>query len=321
MKKIAKLLFFTMLFSQLFGFNNIQAAYSFSSQGYDDILSAASSYYQGTGLTRNELAALMLSVTWPETTGGSETAPSPMTLSRGDNSSGLWSFNSKSSSNTTRRAFWHPGIGVFQLDSAGIGANLGVHSRINTSEASPIAAQEISKKYKDSRGSTKAAKRADAWRAWYACRDGSCETIFNTIYDSSKDTITITRNSSVTRTGGMVQKTCSYIWDQRTTFTCYEIDPSKAQGFTGWRAWTPLDGSLTGNTSPITMSFISFVRNSREERHWLKEVTRYSTDIDANRSLGQNERNSINWFRARSICVSGYCGDGPQPESDVDLKD
>jgi len=320
MKKVALIISFALMSTLLFGFNDIQAAYSFSSQGYDDILSAASSYYQGTGLTRNELAALMLSVTWPETTGGSQTSPSPMTLSRGDNSSGLWSFKNKSSSNTTRRAFWHPGIGVFQLDSAGIGKDLGIHSRINTSEAAPIAAQEISKKYRDSKGSTKAAKRADAWYAWYACRDGSCESIFNSIYDSTKDTISITRDSNVTRTGGMVQKTCSYIWDQRNTFTCYEIDPNKAQGFTGWREWTPLDGSLTGNTSPISLSFISFVRDGREERHWLKENTKYTIDVNANRTLGNNARTSLTWYSVRSICVGGYCGEGPYPENQNNLK-
>ena len=40
-----------------------------------------------------------------------------MTLSRWDTQSSLWAFGNKST--PYQRAFWHPGVGMWQFDSAG----------------------------------------------------------------------------------------------------------------------------------------------------------------------------------------------------------
>ena len=61
-----------------------------------------------------------------------ETAPSPMTLSRWDEWSGRWSGSNNLNANyglyafrdpntPYKRAYWTPGVGIFQYDVAGVG--------------------------------------------------------------------------------------------------------------------------------------------------------------------------------------------------------
>lgn len=311
MKKI-KILFINSIltFLVVFCFNPFNAeAYSFSSSGYTAVENAASIYYSGSGLTRNELVALMLSVTWPETGANNTGTPSPMTLSRADNSSGLWSFKNKTSTNKEKRAFWHPGIGVFQLDSAGMGAQLGIHERINIATAAPVVANHIVTKYKKNPSNTKQSRRAEAWAQWYACNNNKCENIFNSIYNSTTDKVTVTKDTSVSSTGGMITRSCNIIGSS-ATFSCYEINPANAQGYTYFSSFTP-EGSLTSSTSPLTSPLITFVLNGSEERYWFKERTGYSRDIRASRPISQNARTYLTWRDLRDICVSGSCGSGP----------
>ena len=103
------------------------AARSFGDHPLSDVLHWAAQERR-CGLTTNKLAALMLAPTYPETGAPASRAPSPMTLSRWDNQAGLHSFRTVAGQ---RKAFWHPGVGLWQFDSAGLGAPFSAAQRIN----------------------------------------------------------------------------------------------------------------------------------------------------------------------------------------------
>ena len=94
------------------------AGRTFGDDPLDDVLHWAAEERR-CGLTTNKLAALMLAPTYPETGTPTGQAPAPMTLSRWDNQAGLHSFATVAGQ---PRAFWHPGVGMWQFDSAGLGA-------------------------------------------------------------------------------------------------------------------------------------------------------------------------------------------------------
>lgn len=148
---IASLIVFTLGLLQI----NSVSAYSygkFGSTPYSDVYSAAGNSYSGSGLTQKALTAMMLAVTWGETTGDDITkTPSPMTLGRADGTyANLWSFANHSTTYKYVRAHWNPGAGIFQLDSAGLGADIGLKEAIYTNTAAAIVAAKIASVYKSS---------------------------------------------------------------------------------------------------------------------------------------------------------------------------
>ncbi|MBX3287147.1 MAG: hypothetical protein KF703_17500, partial [Actinobacteria bacterium] len=87
------------------------------------------------GLSAPGLTALVVSPIFKESSAATRptSAPSPMTLSRYDEWNGVMSTTTNVSANyglyafrdpytAYTRAYWHPGIGIFQYDSAGVGA-------------------------------------------------------------------------------------------------------------------------------------------------------------------------------------------------------
>lgn len=301
MRKNSRIVTILLMLTLLLGASQVSAAgWPFGSVPLDDVLSNAGSKISSgavADLSKNELTAMALAITWTEVTGNTQNTPSPMTLSRWDGSySRLWSFSDKSTSNPYIRSHFNPGIGLWQLDSAGIGKDIGVHQAINTQTSSSIALNEIIRRWKNATG-TKKQRRAAAWGAWYGCgSDGSkCETIFNQIYNSSTDTLTVTRDNSVSRTGGMVTKSCKYNWSGSTYFTCYLVDPSQAQGYTGSWYYT-LNGNPSTGLSPVPLPFYTYIENSKEHRHWLITKTGYAKNVYATRSLGYNARSDVSWY-------------------------
>jgi hypothetical protein len=134
-------------------------------------------------LDQMELATLMIAPPYPETGAGSSYAPSPMTLSRSDDQDGLHSFENRSS---YQDAFWHPGVGMWQLDSAGLGAWMPANDRISSWSSANKIGQHIADKYCQARnwGWSKAAARDWAWKDWHACGSGICETFFQDHYSA-----------------------------------------------------------------------------------------------------------------------------------------
>ncbi|OWY59389.1 hypothetical protein B7486_74830, partial [cyanobacterium TDX16] len=189
----------------------------------------------------------------------------------------LYAFSNPSTS--YRRAFWHPGVGMWQFDSAGGGSSWGLataaqHISTAAQSGSGFAAGEMARRYCAASG-TGVQRRAAAWSPWNACRSGGCETVFAEIYNGQTGQLrNLVGEPSVTRYGGMETRLCSR--GTGPTFTCYRVDPARAQGASGW-------ASPTWGRSPVTAPFYVYRDGSYEVRVWLKEDTGYSIDIAATR--------------------------------------
>jgi|GEM_PF-627770 len=265
-----------------------------------DVITAASNNNSNTGLSTNHLAAIILSVTWPEVTGNNRTlTPSPMTVGRADTGhSRLYPFQNTSPNGPYARAFWNTGIGVFQIDSTGLGSNVAFHNRVLTNTASQVVAASIASRYRSASG-TAAQKRRAAWSQWYACGSNAvnCESHYNAIYSSSNDIISLSRDNTVARGGGMVSRTCYNTSNPNNTWPCYKWNANQAQGYTGSWRYAPLNGS--SSLLPVPLPFYTYSStaggNTVEYRHWLTADTGYSTSLYGSRLFGTNARNSVNW--------------------------
>ncbi len=249
----------------------------------------------GCGLTRDRLAALMLAPIWPETGAPTTQAPGPMTLSRWDTATGLYSFSNPSS---YVDAFWHPGVGMWQFDSAG-GWGMSAADRIDVWTAASFASDVMANRYCTN------SSRSYVWMPWHGCNSGVCETIYKEIYQGGR-LVGLDRVASVTSSGGMEQRSCSV--GGGAAFACWYVDPSRAQGANGWTvpAW---------GAAPVSDPFYVFTSGSKEERHWLRSHSGYPVDISATRSLGSNARTSLTWSTSSELCdetsQTGSCSATP----------
>jgi hypothetical protein len=259
---------------------------AYGSEPIDDVLHWANQY-ASCGLTGNKLAAMMVVPTFTES-GAATTpteAPSPMTLSRWDTQSALWAFGNKST--PYQRAFWHPGVGMWQFDSAG-GWNLSAGTMINSFTAAEQAAKVMSSRYCASTGTTDLAKIRYAWGPWYACAasaETTCIGIFNEIFDGTD--IWVNRAYGVHRLGGAEEHSC--VVAGVGVVTCYRIDPARAEGN---RSFTSSSPSIP---TPITAPFYSWVAAGREYRTWLSSDTGYGATVTASKPITANARTSLTW--------------------------
>ncbi len=251
---------------------------AFGRDPLDDVLHWATEEAR-CGLTPNQLAALVLAPTYPETGTPVGATPSPMTLSRWDNQIGLHSFR------TVRgqpRAFWHPGIGAWQFDSAGMGARLTAAQAIDTNVAAAHTARAIAARWCAN------PTLAHVWAPWYGCAGRACHKTYYTIYRRKTDRlVAVTPDLDVQARGGMQRRTCIGP-ARRVAFTCWRVDPSRAQGHAAFAA--PRYGP-----APISAPFYVYAANGREYRHWLRADTGYGRGVWASRPLGANARTGLTW--------------------------
>lgn len=266
----------------------------FGQSPYEQVVLAAAGVQRSCSISNNGLAALVFAVTWPETGAGTG-PPSPMTLSRYDNQSGLYFEGNRNT--PYRRAFWHPGVGMWQFDSAGLGAPRYAAHYISAAGGAPAAAGAMASRYCSAVGQGKsgAAARAAAWAPWHACRQGQCETIFNQILANGQ-LRNISGTSAVSLRGGMVSRLCGRRGSTQVFSPCFYVDPARAEG----QAWWANPGS---GQSPITAPFYVFETGGYEYRVWLRQDTGYPFDIEAARPLGQNARSALRWNRSTGLCA------------------
>jgi hypothetical protein len=268
-----------------------EATRSFGATPLDDVLYWAG-HEKRCGLSTHELAALMLAPTFPETGAPSSASPAPMTMSRWDNQSGLHSFGSRAA---YKNAFWHPGVGPWQFDSAGLGSYHGANGRIDTFVSAAHAAATMATRWCASSGAT-SSRLSYVWAPWFGCGPSTCHTIFAQIYDGST-LIDIDGQAEVTSTGGMQETSCTGP-GQGATFTCWRVDPSRAEGHSAFTA------SGFG-PAPITAPFYVYTAGGYEYRHWLRADTGYDTGVWATRPLGANARSGITWHSGESLTDVG----------------
>lgn len=277
------------------------ADHGFGANPMDSVIAQAGDANRCAALSKNHLAAMMMSPTWEEAAASSY-SPSPMTMSRYDRQQNLYSFGTVGDH---ERAFWHPGVGMWQLDDAGLGAFMSANQRVNTPSAANKAANTMASRFCSASGSN-AERRAYAWSPWYACSDGSCEPRFNHIYCSGTDTVcNIDRNPNVSNDGGMQIRTCRFEGNITDSFTCWFLHIAGAEGYTDlWQA-EPKTGS--SSISPLSYAFYTWQKRApdpdKDVRAWIRDDTGYQIgEIRAKRTDGTNSRTGLNW----SDVPSGY---------------
>ncbi len=266
----------------------------------DIIAAAKTSARPDCGLSGDRLAAMMLAPVFHETGAvwSRTTSPSPMTMSRWDNQTGLYAFGDRAT--TYRRAFWHPGMGMWQFDSAG-GWDLTAAGAISTESSAATAASVMASRFCSSSGDA-VTRMKYAWSPWYACVSGStnvCVDRFNEMYVGGVFT-NITRDPRVGRLGGMIPTTCRI--GGTTEVACHRVDAARAEGWNSWAA----DGA---GPTPLSAAFYVFAINGIEYRYWLAIDTGYDATIVASKPVRANARTSLTWAKVTGstlLCDVGY---------------
>ncbi len=326
---------------------NADPARYFGNGPWSAITSVANTATKCTGLDRYELQAMMVAPVFKESSGGTSasSAPAPMTLSRYDEWSGTKAGDTNVNANyglyafrdpytPYKRAFWHPGIGIWQYDSAGVGAPFTAAERMDTASVSTDVASGMRDAWCDpsawiNHGApyTDAERRAAAWAPWWYTDNGGCPLCEQAYADMTPNAST--RFSNITlvpmaAAGGAVLHSCT-LTGFAGTFPCWYIDPSRAEGASWWASLTPLDGgSPTVQPTPIADPFYVIKRAGLEQRYWLRADTGYTVDLSGTRVLGKNARpktnqsgSGVSWSNGAGLCDltanRGDCGPGKPP--------
>lgn len=269
----------------------------------------------GCSLSAVELAAMMMAPTYFEAGG---TVPSPMTLSRWDNVSvrasnaNLFAFGQTTGAYVN--AFFSPGIGLWQFDSAGRW-DLTAADAIDSVTAANTAAATIAYRWcnaPDNRLASPELRRDYVWKPWFGCSSNSnCETRFNQLVTAGS--LNTAQDLGVDRFGGMQRRTCD-IAGIGTGLTCWYVNPANAQGSTGWKGLT-YDPTRPNFVTPLPKPFYVVRANSREYRFWIKADTGFDIGITASKLVTSDARTSLVWERQANLCDTtvyrGECGGAP----------
>lgn len=255
------------------------------------------------GLTSLELAVMMMAPTYFEAGG---TVPSPMTLSRWDSvnvrasNANLFAFSQTTGPYVN--AFFSPGIGLWQFDSAGQW-DLTAADAIDAVTASNAAASTIAYRWcnaPDSRKVTPQSRRAYAWLPWFGCSSttGNCETRFQQLI--LEGAINSAQDLGVDTSGGMSSRTCDVV-GLGSNLPCWYVNPANAQGSKGWTSLT-YDPARPDFVTPLPKPFYVVRANGREYRIWLKADTGYDIGITASHPVREDARTSLVWERQANLC-------------------
>lgn len=316
--------FLTLIFAAAWTFAATAAPLPFGSDPLQDVKDAAASVLALNAgnancpqpPTKNQLAALTLSVTWHESTGEGHT-PSPMTLGRHDNDADF--YYNRSKTGPYRRAFWHPGVGAWQLDDGGLGKSTG-YGRFGTKESSLVAAAQIYRLFCANPGDEN-----DQWQMvlgdWIAScpkNNFQCARIYSKIYQGDQ-IVNVEPDVTTHSWGGTIPGTCK-LQGKTGKFPCYFVDPANAEPIGDVR-WTTSPSPAAD--PPLALPFYVYtqVKNkvTYEVRHWMSLDTGYGFDISAWRVLsdedgkGQNSRGGLKWLNTQ-LCdvtsdstIKGHC--------------
>ncbi|MEV0058161.1 hypothetical protein AB0H34_47730 [Saccharopolyspora shandongensis] len=261
----------------------------FGTEPYEAVSAAAKEAAGAADCTISAEAAtnLALSTTWPEVAGSGK-APSPMTLSRYDDQTSLADPEQRA-----KGLFFNPGVGIWQLDSAGLGAKETAATAIDSVGAAQKMVPYMVGKFCGAinGGSSTARARATAWKDWHACDAGACETIYQRLESGG-----VTKDASVTRYGGAQPRDCTY---EGTKYDCLYVDPGEAEGE---KAWTAPDFGPAPVPAPFYVFTYAKGGKDYEVRYWRKADSGADTDVSASRELGVNARTKLSWAAETSLC-------------------
>ena len=278
------------------------------------------------------LIAMVLAPVFKESSAATSpsTAPSPMTLSRYDewngvfstsmgtpeNNYGLYAFRQPST--PYKRAFWHPGLGIWQYDTAGLGAPLTTIEAMDVRIVAGAVATLMANKYCNPSSTqvghgapyTAQERRYSAWGDWgYPCT--LCEEFYQEMVAGEPNFANLNLVDGIGPLGGVSPRTC-ILNGVPGTMPCWYVKPQVGtiQGATAWATLTPLDGgSTTTAPTPISHPFYVIDRGATEERHWMRQDTGYGIDIRASRTIGRDARprstqsgSGLTWSNSSALC-------------------
>jgi hypothetical protein len=306
----------------------------FGRGAYDGIRAAVAATPRTCELSDDALTALVMAPIFKEVSMAEtpEAVPSPMTLSRWDEWSGTASGSDNLDANyglyafrdpgtPYKRAYWTPGIGIFQYDEAGVGAGFTAADRMNVQHIAADVAAGMANRYCAAGGSA-FNRRSAAWEPWSGLNGvAKSEALFLEMVGPGHPPFsTIGLVDGVDNMGGMRPRMCNV---GGAALGCYFVDPAAAQG-ANWWATTNIDGGAAASgEAPLTAPFYVIVRNGYEERHWMAQDTGYSVNISARRVIGQNSRprdgepqSGLEWWKSSDLCDTSRpeMGCAPKPE-------
>lgn len=317
----------------------------FGAEAFDSIRASVTATSRGCPITDDGLTALVLAPVFKESSAATtaSTAPAPMTLSRYDEWTGTYSTSTNADANyglyafrnpytSYSKAYWHPGIGIWQYDSAGIGAPFTAVERMNTGIMAADVAATMASRYCNP-SSTQAGhgppfsdqeRRYAAWGPWgYPCT--LCQGFFEEMMNPSPHFANLHMVGGITPLGGTVERTCTLAGESGTV-PCWYVEPRVGviQGATAWATFQPDGGSPTSPPAPLSAPFYVVDRGFTEERHWLTEDTGYAIAISAVRTIGKNARprssqagSGLDWASSSGLCDlsnhHGACPTDPTP--------
>ena len=298
---------------------------------WEALVADATSATRPCPISTDGLTALAVAPVFKESGTGTSasTAASPMTLSRYDEWSGVRNESTNQNANyglyafrdpntAYKRAFWHPGIGIWQYDSAGVGAPFTAVERMDVSVVASDVIAGMAARYCNPSSSvvghgapfSDLERRSSAWAPWgYPCTQ--CEQEFQNMTSTSQDFANVSLVDGITALGGVQPRTCTLV-GAAGTLPCWYVDPSVGviEGATAWARIAPLDGgSPTSTPTPLAAPFYVLDRGTTEERHWLRADTGYGIDISGSRLIGKNERprstqsgSGVTWRSSSGLC-------------------
>jgi hypothetical protein len=238
------------------------------------------------------------------------------TTNNRDANYGLYAFRDPST--PYKRAYWHPGIGIWQYDTAGVGAPFTAIERIDVSIVAADVTAGMASRYCNPSPSlvghgapfSDQERRNAAWSPWgYPC--ALCQQEFDDMTGGATPFANITTVSGISNTGGAVQHTCT-LSGVPGTLPCWYVDPSVGviEGATGWATLDPSGGSSSSVApAPLAEAFYVVDRGATEERHWLRADTGYDIDIHGSRQVGKNDRprsnqagSGVTWSAGSGLC-------------------
>ncbi|MSO86022.1 MAG: hypothetical protein EXQ71_00700 [Acidimicrobiia bacterium] len=307
---------------------------------FQAVLEAAAATARSCTISDKGLAALVWAPVFKESSAATTvaSAPAPMTLSRYDEWSGVFDTNSSANANyglyafrnpytSYVRAYWHPGIGIWQYDSAGLGAPFTAVEAMDVRVVAADVARVMASRYCNPPTSlvghgapfSDQERRYAAWGDWgFPCTQ--CQTYFGEMTASVPYFANVKTVPGIDALGGTVARTCS-LPDVVVPVPCWYVQPvvGVIQGSTAWATYK-IDGGGNPTVAPAPLSAAFYVvdRGTTEERHWLRADTGYSIDIKASRTIGKNARprssqpgSGLTWSSSSGLCdlttVRGAC--------------
>ena len=293
----------------------------FGKGAYEGIRTAVAETPRSCALSDDGLAALVMAPIFKEVSMAEtpEAAPSPMTLSRWDEWSGRWSGSNNLNANyglyafrdpvstPYKRAYWTPGVGIFQYDVAGVGAPYTASQMMDVRYIARDVAAGMANRY-CAAGGDDFARRSAAWQPWQALNGiAKSEALYQEMVGAGHPPFsTIGLVEGIENAGGMVAHTCLL---GGTPTECYYVNPGAAQGANWWATTNPDGGAVGSGEAPLTAPFYVVQRDGYEERHWMMHDTGYDVNLSARRQLGQNARpmdgqpaSGLAWSNTSDLC-------------------